>query len=69
VLGPLLKRFSITSTNLSYFVLNNTLNNNTTLVELITTIKFNVKEKRLRCIGYILNLIIEEYLFRQDYTL
>jgi hypothetical protein len=64
MLGLLLKQFSITSTNLSYFVLNNTLNNNTMLIELTKTIKFDIKEKRLYYIGYILNLIIEEYLFR-----
>ncbi len=68
MLGLLLKRFGITSTNLGYFVLNNALNNDTTLVELTKTIKFDVKEKRLRYIGHILNLIIEEYLFRQDCT-
>jgi hypothetical protein len=28
--------------------------------------KFDPKEKRLRCIGHILNLIAEEYLFGQD---
>jgi hypothetical protein len=28
--------------------------------------KFDPKEKRLRCMGHILNLIAEEYLFGQD---
>jgi hypothetical protein len=66
VLFPLLTRFGITSTNLGYFVLDNILNNNTTLVELSKKLDFDPVEKRLHCIGYILNLIAEEYLFRQD---
>jgi hypothetical protein len=28
--------------------------------------KFDPKEKQLHCIGHILNLIVKEYLFRQD---
>ena len=66
VLLLLLTRFGITESNLGYFVLNNALNNNTTLIELANTLKFDPKVKRLRCIGYILNLITESYLFRQD---
>jgi hypothetical protein len=52
--------------NLGYFVLDNTLNNNTTLVELAKILEFDLKERRLRCIGHILNLITKRYLFRQD---
>jgi hypothetical protein len=66
VILPLLTRFSISTSNLGYFVLNNTSNNNTTLVELLKTIGFNPKAKRLRCIGYIFNLIAEQYLYGQD---
>jgi hypothetical protein len=47
-------------------VLNNALNNNTTLIELGKAIGFKPKEKRLRCIGHILNLIAKAYLFGQD---
>jgi hypothetical protein len=47
-------------------VLNNALNNNTTLKELAKDICFNPEEKRLCCIGHVLNLIAEAYLFGQD---
>ena len=63
---PLLTRFGITSLNLGYFVLDNALNNNTTLTKLTETLGFDPKLKRLRCTGYIFNLIAERYLYRQD---
>jgi hypothetical protein len=63
VILPLLQRFSINKDNLGYFVLNNALNNNTTLVELVKTMGFDIKQKRLRCIGHVLNLIAKAYLF------
>ena len=63
---PLLTRFGITSLNLGYFVLNNALNNNTTLIKLAKTLGFNPKAKRLCYIGYIFNLIAKRYLYRQD---
>ncbi len=47
-------------------MLNNALNNNTTLAKLGKTIGFKPIQKRLRCIGYILNLIAKLYIFRQD---
>jgi hypothetical protein len=55
-----------TIANLGYFVLDNAPNNDTTLVKLAKVLKFDPKEKRLRCISYILNLIAESYLFGQD---
>jgi hypothetical protein len=47
-------------------VLNNILNNNTILIKLSKSIGFNLKAKRLRYIGHILNLITKAYLYRQD---
>jgi hypothetical protein len=47
-------------------VLDNATNNDTTLVELARTMGFDPVQKRLRCIGHILNLIAESYLFGQD---
>ncbi len=47
-------------------MLDNALNNDTTLVELANTMGFNPKEKRLRCMGHVLNLIAEAYLYGQD---
>jgi len=66
VILPLLTRFSITTLNLSYFVLNNALNNDTTLIELLKTIGFDPKAKQLQYIGHILNLVTKRYLYRQD---
>jgi hypothetical protein len=62
----LLARFNITSANLGYFVLNNTLNNNTILIKLKKYISFNLVIKRLYYISYIINLIIKAYIFSQD---
>jgi hypothetical protein len=47
-------------------VLDNALNNDTTLAELGKAMGFEPIQKRLRCIGYILNLIAESYIFGQD---
>jgi hypothetical protein len=66
VIFPLFTRFGITQNNLGYFVLDNATNNDTTLDELAKVLDFKVKEKKLRYIGYILNLIAKAYLFGQD---
>jgi hypothetical protein len=66
VILPLLTQFGITSLNLGYFVLNNALNNNTTLTKLAKTLKFNPKLKRLCYTSYIFNLIAKRYLYGQD---
>ena len=63
---PLLRHFSITRANLEYFVLDNALNNDTTLVELSKSMGFDPKAKRLRYIGHVLNLIAKAYLYKQD---
>jgi len=47
-------------------VLNNALNNNITLVKLSKIIRFKPMQKRLRYMGYILNLIAKSYIFGQD---
>jgi hypothetical protein len=44
-------------------MLNNALNNNIILAKLGTIIRFNLKQKRLRYISYILNLIAKAYLY------
>jgi len=66
VILPLLTWFGITTSNLGYFILNNTLNNDTTLIKLSKTIGFDPKVKQLRYIGHIFNLIAKRYLYRQD---
>jgi hypothetical protein len=40
-----------------FFVLNNALSNNTAVAVLRETLQFNLKVRRLRCVGYILNLV------------
>ena len=47
-------------------MLDNALNNNTTLIKLSKTIRFKLIQKRLRYISYILNLIAKLYIFGQD---
>jgi hypothetical protein len=47
-------------------VLDNTSNNDTTLKELAKVLRFDPVQQRLRCIGYIINLIAKSYIFRQD---
>jgi hypothetical protein len=66
VILPLLARFGITTANLGYFVLDNASNNDTTLVELGKHMGFDPILKRLRCMGHIVNLIAEAYIFGQD---
>jgi hypothetical protein len=47
-------------------VLDNASNNDITLIKLSKTIGFKLMQKRLRYIGYILNLIAKLYIFGQD---
>jgi hypothetical protein len=54
---PVLRHFGITNNKLGYFILDNTLNNDTTLNELAKSMAFLPKERRLWCMGHILNLI------------
>jgi hypothetical protein len=55
--------------NFSYFILDNTPNNNTILQELSRQIGFDPKKKRLRYIGHVINLVTETYLFGQNAAL
>ncbi len=68
VILPVLTHFGIGKENLGHFILDNATNNNTTLVELGKALNFDPKARRLRCIGHIINLIAEAYLFGQDYS-
>jgi hypothetical protein len=47
-------------------VLDNALNNDITLVKLSKSIGFDLKAKRLRYMGHVLNLIVKAYLYKQD---
>ena len=66
MIQPLLEHFGIIKDNLGYFVLDNASNNDTILVKLSKTIRFELMQKQLRCMGYILNLIAKLYIFGQD---
>ena len=66
MIRPLLEHFGINKDNLGYFVLDNASNNDITLVKLGKTIGFKPMQKRLRCMGHILNLIAKLYIFGQD---
>jgi len=46
-------------------MLNNAPNNNIILAKLKATIRFDPKQKRLRYISHILNLIAKAYLYKQ----
>ncbi len=58
-----LMHFDIKNDNLGYFVLDNATNNDTILIELTKSIDFDSLKRRLRYMGYILNLIAKQYLF------
>lgn len=51
---------------LGYFMLDNASNNNLYMRKLAERFKFNAKHRRLCYIGYILNLIAREVLFRSE---
>ena len=51
--------------NLSVFIIDNTRDNNTILKELATRFNINVDYLRLRCLSYIINLIVKALLFRK----
>ena len=63
---PVLQRFGIGTHNLGFFVLDNATNNDTTLLELSKALDFDPRERRLRCMGHIINLISRAYLYGQD---
>ena len=69
VILPVFERFSINKSNIGFFVLDNATNNDTILVELRKAIGFEPKERRLRYIGHIINLIAKAYLYGQDVSL
>jgi hypothetical protein len=60
------KEFEITAGKRSYFVLDNTYNNNTTIATIALKIGFNATERRLRCGPYTLNLIGQMLLWGEE---
>jgi len=59
----MLADFRINSSRLGYFVLNNAYNNDTAVAALANKFNFNPEDHRLRCLGYILNLVVKQLIF------
>ena len=66
-LTKLIKDYQIKD-NLGYFMLDNAKNMNTTVKSLCTSPgpQFKPKERRLQCIGHIINLVAKAFLFDAD---
>ena len=54
---------------MGFFILDNALNNNIILIKLGKTMGFKPIQKQLYYIGYIINLIAELYIFRQNMSI
>jgi hypothetical protein len=52
---------------LGFFVLDNASSNDTCVAELAKQYNFDPEERRLRCIGHILNLVAQELLYGNKY--
>ena len=51
----------------SFFVLDNALSNDTAVAILGETLQFDLKVRRLCCVGHILNLVAQQLLFGSDF--
>jgi hypothetical protein len=63
--GAILSEFDIQE-QVGYFVLDNASNNDTSIEALAEEFEFDVKERRLRCAGHIINLMARQILFGED---
>lgn len=61
-----LQDYGINENNLEWFVLDNVLNNNMTLAELAKSLLFDLLKKKLRYIGYMINLAVDAFLIGGD---
>jgi hypothetical protein len=61
-----LQKSDVTSCIISYFVLDNATNNDTTITSLALKIGFNATHRRLRCGPYTLNIIGQRLLWGKD---
>jgi hypothetical protein len=61
-----LSSYGVTSDRIRWFVADNALNNDTCLEALSDLLKFEATERRLRCAGYIFNLVAHSILFGID---
>jgi hypothetical protein len=59
----------VSSDRLGFFIGDNASENGTAIKAIITYLYFNEKDlnsKRVRCLGYIINLAVKAFLFRKD---
>lgn len=61
-----LQDYGINENNLEWFVLDNILNNNMTLAELAKSLLFDLLKKKLRYVGYMINLAVDAFLIGGD---
>ena len=66
VIGNVLAHFKVTKESLSYFVTNNTRNNNTYLDHLATVFNFRKDDQHIRCAAHTLNLVAQSIIFGKD---
>ena len=66
VISDVLTYFKVTKESLSYFVTNNTKNNNTCLNYLATVFNFKKDNQRIQYTAYTLNLITQLIMFRKN---
>lgn len=62
-MASLFVEFGIDSSRLGYFVLDNARNNDIVMAALADEFSFDVEHRRLRCLGYILNLVVKQLIF------
>jgi len=63
--GAIIRAFQI-GDRIGYFILDNAANNDTALDELADQFGFVAKERRLRCMGHVINLIAKQLLFGEN---
>ena len=63
---PVIKDYNF-GDKLGFFVLDNASSNDTCIAELAKQYNFIPEERRLRCIGHVLNLIAQELLYGNNY--
>jgi hypothetical protein len=61
----LLDRFDLRS-RISNFITDNTNKNGATLAELTTKYAINTKQRHVLCMGYVINLVVQQILFGND---
>ena len=66
IIGNVLAHFKVTKKSLSYFVTDNTKNNNTCLDHLATIFNFRKDNWHIQCTAHTLNLVTQSIMFRKD---